>query len=69
MKYISRTIDKTFEEWKESTIHKPLLLCGARQVGKSSAMWTSAPFMPSRNSPDAIYVFLFKSNRNCRLSG
>ena len=37
MKYISRSIDKTLEEWKESTTHKPLLLRGARQVGKSSA--------------------------------
>ena len=38
MKYISRSIDKTLEEWKESTTHKPLLLRGARQVGKSSAV-------------------------------
>ena len=38
MKYISRNIDKTLEEWKESTTHKPLLLRGARQVGKSSAV-------------------------------
>ena len=38
MKCISRSIDKTLEEWKESTTHKPLLLRGARQVGKSSAV-------------------------------
>ena len=38
MKYISRSIDKTLEQWKESTTHKPLLLRGARQVGKSSAV-------------------------------
>ena len=38
MKYISRNIDKTLEDWKESTTHKPLLLRGARQVGKSSAV-------------------------------
>lgn len=38
MKYISRSIDKILEEWKESTTHKPLLLRGARQVGKSSAV-------------------------------
>lgn len=38
MKYISRSIDKTLKEWKESTTHKPLLLRGARQVGKSSAV-------------------------------
>ena len=38
MKYISRNIDKTLKDWKESTTHKPLLLRGARQVGKSSAV-------------------------------
>ena len=36
--YITRTIDHTLLEWKESTVHKPLLLRGARQVGKSSAV-------------------------------
>lgn len=35
--YISRSIDKMLLEWKDSSIHKPLLLRGARQVGKSSA--------------------------------
>lgn len=36
--YISREIDKQLNEWKESKQHKPLLLRGARQVGKSSAV-------------------------------
>lgn len=36
--YIERTIDKYLMEWKNSPIHKPLLLRGARQVGKSSAI-------------------------------
>lgn len=36
--YIPRHIDQTLIEWKERTIHKPLLLRGARQVGKSSAV-------------------------------
>lgn len=36
--YIQRNIDKTLLEWKESVVHKPLLLRGARQVGKSSAV-------------------------------
>ena len=36
--YISRHIDQTLLEWKNSTVHKPLLLRGARQVGKSSAV-------------------------------
>lgn len=38
MRYIKRTIDTTLEEWKNSTQRKPLLLRGARQVGKSSTV-------------------------------
>ena len=36
--YIKRSIDQALIEWKESAVHKPLLLRGARQVGKSSAV-------------------------------
>ena len=36
--YIDRSIDKVLLEWKDSSVHKPLLLRGARQVGKSSAV-------------------------------
>ena len=35
--YITRIIDKYLIEWKNDSTHKPLLLRGARQVGKSSA--------------------------------
>jgi len=35
--YFTRIIDKYLIEWKNDTTHKPLLLRGARQVGKSSA--------------------------------
>ena len=38
MKYIPRNIDKHLQEWKEDESRKPLLLRGARQVGKSSAV-------------------------------
>jgi predicted AAA+ superfamily ATPase len=38
MEYIKRYIDKSLEEWKNATQHKPLLLRGARQVGKSSSV-------------------------------
>lgn len=38
MKYLERQIDKEFEAWKSSVEHKPLLVRGARQVGKSSAI-------------------------------
>lgn len=37
-KYISRIIDKYLLQWKEEEDRKPLLLRGARQVGKSSAV-------------------------------
>lgn len=38
MEYIERIIDKYLLEWKNLPVHKPLLLRGARQVGKSSAV-------------------------------
>lgn len=37
-KYFSRRIDRALLEWKGSSHHKPLLLRGARQVGKSSSV-------------------------------
>lgn len=37
-KYYSRFIDNHLSNWKNSMTHKPLLLRGARQVGKSSAI-------------------------------
>lgn len=36
--YIPRQIDRVLQEWKDDADHKPLLLRGARQVGKSSAV-------------------------------
>lgn len=36
--YLSRNIDKYLEEWSQKRVHKPLLLRGARQVGKSTAV-------------------------------
>lgn len=36
--YIQRNIDTQLQEWKENPRHKPLLLRGARQVGKSSSV-------------------------------
>jgi predicted AAA+ superfamily ATPase len=38
MTYIKRHIDNSLAEWKNSVNHKPLLLRGARQVGKSSSV-------------------------------
>ncbi len=38
MEYIERHIDKSLIEWKNKTSRKPLLVRGARQVGKSSTV-------------------------------
>lgn len=38
MKYCKRLIDSKLLEWKESASRKPLLVRGARQVGKSSSI-------------------------------
>jgi predicted AAA+ superfamily ATPase len=38
MKYIKRQIDTVLLDWKNAKRHKPLLLRGARQVGKSSSV-------------------------------
>lgn len=38
MEYFDRKIDRYLLEWKDDANHKPLLLRGARQVGKSSAV-------------------------------
>lgn len=37
-KYLGRAIDQELIEWKKAVKHKPLLLRGARQVGKSSTV-------------------------------
>ena len=37
-KYLSRKIDDDLSAWRQAEIHKPLLLRGARQVGKSSTI-------------------------------
>mgnify|MGYP002520578807 FL=1 len=38
MEYLKRQVDKELEAWKNSDEHKPLLVRGARQVGKSSSI-------------------------------
>lgn len=38
MSYIKRNVDKALLEWKTESGRKPLLLRGARQVGKSSSV-------------------------------
>ena len=36
--YFARNIDNELSAWRQATKHKPLILRGARQVGKSSTV-------------------------------
>jgi len=38
IKYLNRLIDKELLKWVEGDKHKPILLRGARQIGKSSTV-------------------------------
>ena len=38
MAYFNRRVDEQLLEWRDAPHHKPLLIRGARQVGKSSAV-------------------------------
>ena len=38
MRYLNRIIDSYLQEWKHESDRKPLLIRGARQVGKSCAV-------------------------------
>lgn len=60
-KYITRTVDAELLKWKADLQHKPLLVRGARQVGKSSAV---------RNLGKNFKYFLeinFEKNKNAQL--
>jgi predicted AAA+ superfamily ATPase len=46
VKYIKRHVDRDLELWATDSKHKPLLLRGARQVGKSSAVRNLAKKFP-----------------------
>ncbi|MDR0831039.1 MAG: AAA family ATPase [Prevotellaceae bacterium] len=46
VKYLKRKIDSDLEDWKNNSKHKPLLMRGARQVGKSSAVRNLAKQFP-----------------------
>lgn len=60
-KYIARSVDTELVKWKADLQHKPLLVRGARQVGKSSAV---------RNLGKNFKYFLeinFEKNKNAHL--
>lgn len=70
-KYIPRKIDQTLLEWKQSGVHKPLLLRGARQVGKSSAVRQLGKqflhFAEVNFERDRAIASFFKGDLNVRL--
>ena len=69
--YIPRYIDQMLLEWKERTVHKPLLLRGARQVGKSSAVRQLGRqfqyFAEVNFERDQAIATFFKGNLDVRL--
>lgn len=64
--YFPRLIDNYLIEWAERTMHKPLLLRGARQVGKSTAVHHLAErfkcFVEINFEKQPVYKSLFKSD-------
>ena len=36
--YLKRKIDEFLLNWKEDTLHKPLIIKGARQIGKTESI-------------------------------
>lgn len=66
--YYPRLIDDHLKEWASSSSHKPLLLRGARQVGKSSAVKNLGKqfetFVEINFEKQRTYKQLFKDNLN-----
>ena len=64
--YYPRLIDPFLEEWKNNPGHKPLLLRGARQVGKSSAVRHLAlkfeNFVEINFEKNPVYKDIFKKD-------
>ena len=68
--YYPRLIDKYFSEWASLTSHKPLLLRGARQVGKSTAVRHLAEqfeyFVEINFERHPVYKQLFQNDLDVR---
>jgi predicted AAA+ superfamily ATPase len=64
--YIQREIDKELISWKESSSRKPIILRGARQVGKSSVVRNLGEkfshFIEINFDENKKWVELFNSN-------
>lgn len=70
MRYLSRSIDKHLQAWKQDADRKPLLVRGARQVGKSCAVRHLGEsfeyFLEVNFERDAEVAELFNGNANVR---
>ena len=69
-KYLTRNIDKALVKWKENPRRKPLLVRGARQVGKSSSIRhigkTFKYFLEVNFERNPEVAEIFKGNRDVR---
>lgn len=69
-KYYDRQIDKSLLAWKNSPRHKPLLLRGARQVGKSSSVHHLARqfdnFVEINFERKPAYLEIFQGDRDAK---
>lgn len=69
-KYFDRQIDKSLLAWKNSPRHKPLLLRGARQVGKSSSVHHLARqfdnFVEINFERRPAYLEIFQGNKDAK---
>lgn len=66
--YLKRKVDIELEDWKQLSSRKPLILRGARQVGKSSSVRNLALkfnyFIEINFDEDPIYATIFESGLN-----
>ncbi|MDR0939619.1 MAG: ATP-binding protein [Mediterranea sp.] len=73
MKYLKRSIDSELASWKEEEHRKPLLLRGARQVGKSSAVRnlgrSFAHYLEVNFESDLEVKAFFQGNLNPQIIG
>lgn len=69
-KYFDRQIDESLLAWKNSPRHKPLLLRGARQVGKSSSVHHLARqfdnFVEINFERRPAYLEIFQGNKDAK---
>lgn len=68
--YLHRHIDQELQAWKDSVIRKPLLVRGARQVGKSSSVRNLGRsfkyFLEVSLEKNPEVASFFKGNRDVR---